>query len=222
MLKGSFLLERRQGMHQKASLGLSGGGGCSGEPQANRLFWLVGEEAIRSPGLMIRSLKAQLCLKPTAFPHLHSNQDYRPRPQLSQRCCEGRLVGEVSLLPFLSAQPRRMLGTLHGTPGCAASPQKPSQDRHTEPRAEFFKGEASLPLHIHPVKYHLRLLLTAQEAERGCLQRKDKVGAVATGEGSGPLSKNVCLQPPHLLSLQFQSPTPNLTQGLSLRLTDPI
>lgn len=209
-------------MHQKASLGLSGGGGCSGEPQANQLFWLVGEEAIRSPGLMIRSLKAQLCLKPTAFPHLHSNQDYRPRPQLSQRCCEGRLVGEVSLLPFLSAQPRCMLGTLHGTPGCAASPQKPSQDRHTEPGAEFFKGEASLPLHIHPVKYHLRLLLTAQEAERGCLQRKDKVGAVATGEGSGPLSKNVCLQPPHLLSLQFQSPTPNLTQGLSLRLTNPI
>lgn len=93
-------------------------------------------------------------------------------------------------MSFLSAQPRPMLGILHGTPGCAVSPQKPSQDRHTEPRAEFFKGEASLPLHIHPVKYHLQLLLTAQEAERGRLQGKDKLGAIATGEGSGPSSKN--------------------------------
>lgn len=123
-----------------------------------------------------------------------------------------------------------MVGSPGVFPVCPASPhaghtpQRPSQDRHTEPRAEFFKGEASLPLHIHPVKDHPWLLLAAQEAELGHLQGRGKLGTVPTGEGSGPPSEKksvfVCSHL-HLPSPQFWSPTANLTSRQTLEALGP-
>lgn len=89
-------------------------------------------------------------------------------------------------------------GTLHGMPGWAAGPQRPSQDRHTEPRAEFFQGEASLLLHIEPVEDQLQLFLAAQEAELGRLQGRGELALFPLEKtlGRSPKKRGVYPQTP--------------------------
>lgn len=112
-------------------------------------------------------------------------------------------------------------GMLHAMSGWVARSQRPSQDRHTEPRAEFFQGEASLLLHIHPVKDHFQLLLTAQEAELGHLQGRGKLALFPLGDPGGHLPKKRWVQillPPLSPVLESQ---PQADPGPTLEAPEP-
>ena len=165
LLHGKLLLGRRQGRHQKAipeaSLEERNAQGPHPPPPRNDVLLLLE----RKWSLLGYSLKSQLCLEPVGFPF--------------------RLSVLISTVIHMSSTPRSALwGVMKAprwvitasspdpsaSPVLSTPPRRPSQDRHTEPGAELFKGEVSLPLHIHPVKDHLQLILAAQEAELGRLQ----------------------------------------------------
>ena len=135
-------------------------------------WWKESEPVSWVGVLRSSSASNQLPSHPSLVLHLHSNLYYYSRPELISAgwgFCGGPAVGSVSLWPLPRGPPKTKT--------------------HTESRAEFFEGEASFPFHIHPVKDHLRLLLTAQEAELGHLRRRGKLATVPIGEGSGPPSK---------------------------------